>query len=253
MRYQTPAARYLSEAVQQDGCLSTLIIGDSITKGVCYDDTRHRHMVLKEGFCNLAAQKLRLQVENLSRFGCLSAAALETLKTRLVKPALPKLVVIELGGNDCDFDWNAVAEAPESEHEPFTRLEAYEENLTEMIELVQEAGSQAVLMNLPPIDAQRYFRFFTGGDANKQRNVLQWLGEVGRIYWWHERYNAVLERVAQMMRTPLVMIRSALLAADDYRAYVSDDGIHPNQEGHKRMADLVLSYTREFLPQLIAI
>ncbi len=231
-----------------------LVVGDSITKGVIFDEKRGRHVLLRgQDFCSLVAAQLKTAVVNLSKFGCVSTAAKDILKDRLQKdPVPPALVALELGGNDCDFDWNAIAAAPEQEHFPKTPLEQYEQTLTDMVTAAYDAGSQPVLFNLPPIDADKYFRYFTGGNQEKACNILKWLGNVGRIYWWHERYNAAAERVAQATKTPLLMIRSALLSAWDYRRYVSGDGMHPNAEGHQRMAEVVLQYIRSYQPNLLA-
>lgn len=233
------------------GDQSVLVIGDSITKGVYYDEQRGRHALLKNGFCSLLCERLQLAVENLSRFGCTTQSALQILKSRLQKGPRPALVLLELGGNDCDYHWDDIAKTPEAEHMPFTPLEQYGENLREMVECVKAAGSQPIVCNLPPIDADRYFRFFTGNNADKGAQILKWLGEVGRIYWWHERYNAMAEYIAQLTRTPLIMLRRALLSAYDYRRFVSPDGIHPNAEGHARMAELVLEDVRRFAPSLL--
>lgn len=228
------------------------VVGDSITKGVTFDEGRGRHILLKgQDFCSLVGQKLKAAVQNFSKFGCVSTAARATLEERLKTQQPPALVALELGGNDCDFDWEAIAKDPKAQHAPKTSLEAYEQNLTAMIRSIYAAGSQPVLFNLPPIDADRYFRYFTGGDGEKGCRILQWLGSIGRIYWWHERYNATAERVAQQTRTPLLMIRSALLSAFDYRTFVSGDGMHPNAEGHRRMADAVLEYIKAYRPGML--
>ncbi len=232
-----------------------VVVGDSITKGVSYDECRGRHVILKgQDFCSLVGAQLKSAIENLSKFGCVSGAAMEILIDRLKKPGAPKpaLVAFELGGNDCDFDWDAIALAPEREHAPKVSLEEYAQNLTMMIKNVYDAGSQPILLNLPPIDPERYFRFFTGGNEEKAQSILKWLGNVSRIYWWHERYNAAVEWVAQKTGTPLLMIRSALLRDMDYRHYVSGDGLHPNAEGHKRIAQQVMDYVRCYQPALLA-
>lgn len=232
---------------------SILVLGDSIARGVTYDENRGRHALLgRESFCALVAKELRLSVENRSKFGCMSGAALRILEKRLSAGPAPSMVAIEIGGNDCDFDWEAVAAAPGADHSPKASLTEYEQNLTAMIAVARRAGAAPVLFNLPPIDAERYFRFFTGGDEKKAARILEFLGSVGRIYWWHERYNAAAERVAQSTRTPLVMIRGALLHAFDYRAYVSGDGLHPNAAGHQRMAEAVLADIRRYRPGLLA-
>lgn len=228
-----------------------LVAGDSLAKGVSYDAERKRHVLLRDGFCAQVAKFLRPAVQNISRFGLKSGELLSSLRDALKKSERPALVLLEVGGNDCDFDWDAVARDPLAPHLPNTPLPLYEQNLREMIAEIKEAGSQPVLCNLPPIDAERYFRFFTHGDEERANNILQFLGNVGRIYWWHERYSSTVERVAQSTHTPLMLLRAALLEDEDYRAYVSEDGLHLNERGYARLAQITLAYIKQYAPTLL--
>lgn len=229
-----------------------LVAGDSISKGVSYDAERGRHVLLREGFCAQVAKFLKPAVENISRFGCKSGELVHSLRTKFTQQGeKPSLVLLEVGGNDCDFDWDAVARDPLAPHRPNTPLPEYEQNLFEIVTTVQEAGSQPILCDLPPIDADRYFRFFTRGEPERASRILQFLGSVGRIYWWHERYSAAVERVAQATKTPLILLRASMLADEDYRACVSDDGLHPNARGYERLAQTTLSYIQKYAPALL--
>ncbi len=233
-----------------------LVAGDSILKGVSYDEKRKRLVLLKESFCAEAAKLLRPAVENISRFGLKSGELFTLLYEKLQNilksgEQLPSLVLIEVGGNDCDFDWDAVASEPKAAHFPNTALSEYSKNLERIITLVKDAGSQPVLCNLPPIDADRYFLSISKSEPTRAKRLLEFLGEVGRIYWWHERYSAALSRIAQATRTPLLLFREAILATDDYRKYISGDGLHLNCSGHAALLNTVLEYISQYAPSLL--
>lgn len=227
------------------------VAGDSISKGVSFDDHRERHVLLKNGFCTEVSRQLRPAVENLSRFGQKSTEVLATLRERLAKKPLPGLVMLEVGGNDCDFDWQAVANNPSYPHQPHTPLPVFEETLLRIVQAVKDAGVQLFLCDLPPIDAGRYFRYFTRGDSEMGARVLEFLGEVGRIYWWHERYSAAVERIAQSTKTPILLLRAAMLQEEDYREFISGDGLHPNARGHARLAQITIDYVKTYAPTLL--
>ena len=228
-----------------------LVAGDSLAKGVSYDADRKRHVLLRDGFCAQVSKFLKPAVQNISRFGLKSGELLSSLRETLKKSDPPAIVLLEVGGNDCDFDWDAVARDPLAPHLPNTPLPEYEQNIREMITEIKEAGSQPVLCDLPPIDADRYFNYFTHGDEERAKNILQFLGNVGRIYWWHERYSATVERIAQATETPLLLLRAALLEEEDYRTYVSDDGLHLNERGYTRLAQITLRYVKQYAPALL--
>ncbi|MEL7608763.1 MAG: SGNH/GDSL hydrolase family protein [Bacillota bacterium] len=229
-----------------------LLVGDSIAKGVTYDASRGRYVLPTENISRLVEKATAFVIENIARFGATVDTAAKDLTRWLKRGGSPRpdVVAIEVGGNDCNFDWEAVARDPKAEHLPKTGIEEFERTLGGMIEEVRAADILPVLCNLPPIDAERYFRYFTGGDPDKGERILEWLGTVGRIYWWHERYSAAVEQVAEAMETPLINVRGALLCEPDYRVFVAADGLHLNEEGQRRVALAVEKYVqRRFLRQ----
>ena len=46
-------------------------------------------------------------------------------------------------------------------------------------------------------------------------------------------YNIRVHSVASAMRVPVIDIRSAFLLRTDYGELLCDDGIHPNEAGHR--------------------
>lgn len=220
-----------------------LLVGDSIARGVTYDETRSRHVISKETVAGMVERGCTFAIENIAKFGATIDTAARALYRRLSGAGEPpRAVVIEVGGNDSDFDWDAIAKDPGAEHQPKTRLEDFCATLSEMIASVREKHIRPVLCNLPPIDADRYFAYFTGGDPEKSARILQWLGTVWRIYWWHERYNAAVEHVGEITDTPVINLRRALLEKEDYRIYIAKDGMHPNEEGQRLLAQEAMEY-----------
>lgn len=68
-------------------------------------------------------------------------------------------MAIEVGGNDSDFDWERIADQPDFDHQPKTPLHSYIETLQGIVASVRGLDVKPVLINLPPIDADRYFEF----------------------------------------------------------------------------------------------
>ncbi len=218
-----------------------LVLGDSLTKGVVYSEEKKRYHTSKNGFIAELSKKLKLTVTNASKFGTTLIQGLNAAKSKVEKTD-PDVVLIEYGGNDCDFDWEAVAGNPKFNHRPHTELEQFESRLGEFVCEIKDRQKTPVLLNLPPLDAPRYFKWFTGGDEQKGARVLEWLGDVGRIYWGHERYSRAIERVAKLTNTHIIDIRSAFLQEEDFRSYMCIDGIHPNESGQNLIMMTILSY-----------
>lgn len=107
-----------------------------------------------------------------------------------------QIVVFEVGGNDCDFDWKAVADTPEAEHQPKTPVAGDLRCFARVcFRWFRAAGGTPVLCTLPPIDCARYFAWITRDGLSKE-HILRFLGVQERIYRRQEYYSTVALRVA---------------------------------------------------------
>ncbi len=228
-----------------------LVVGDSLAKGIIYNEDKNRYCPAGNGFIAELSKKLKLTVTNASRFGSTLMQALNLAKNKL-DSVNPDVVLIEFGGNDCDFDWDTIAKDPSIDHRPHTELENFETTLGELVCNIHEREKTPVLLNLPPLDAPRYFKWFTGGDEAKGAQILKWLGDVSRIYWWHERYSRAIERVATLTKSHIIDIRSAFLMQEDFRSYMCIDGIHPNEQGHALIMQTILNYISKNASYMLA-
>lgn len=220
-----------------------VLFGDSITRGVIFDETKGRYVISDNNFCNIMKDKVSGEIYNEGKFGSTITRGERKLQTDVMKNN-PDIVLVEFGGNDCDFDWDDIAKNPDSEHHPKTELSLFEKSLKKIIGVLKLNNIVPVLMTLPPLDANRYFQWVSKYDENNEKNILTWLGSVDKIYWWHERYNSGIIEVAEETGTNIIDVRGAFLKNEDYRKYLCKDGIHPNLEGHKIIADKILGYMK---------
>jgi len=216
-----------------------LVVGDSLSKGVSLNEEKKRYFFLKNSFVNNLSTALNADVVNTAKFGSTIKYGAERLEAQLTKHN-PDIVLIEFGGNDCDFIWDEIAEDPYSDHLPKTPLSEYEKYLIAMIAMVRSAGATPVAMTLPPLNAVDYFKWFTKGSKKKADNILKWLEDVSKIYWWHERYSSTVVDVAEQCNVPVADVRRSFLKTPDFRTYICKDGIHPNEKGHTLMTSSIL-------------
>lgn len=227
-----------------------MISGDSISKGVVFDEIKNKYVVLEENYVALLQDKLRGAVRNTARFGNTLLKGITHLKRDVLKDK-PDIVLIEYGGNDCDFNWNEIATNPEADHTPKTDFNVFERMLTETIEYLRGMQITPVLMNLPPLNADKYFKWVSNNDPEAEQNILKWLGSVTKIYWWQERYNSTIIKVAEATKTRCIDIRGAFLEHPDFTKFICQDGIHPNQDGHRIISERVLEFVRTHYDYLL--
>ena len=218
--------------------------GDSITKGVIYDDERSKYVNSKENFTNIIGNKIKGQVHNAGKFGSTIIRAASKMYNDVIKKT-PDIVLIEFGGNDCDYKWDDIAKNPEDEYKPNTDIFAFRETLLTMIDTLKNNHIIPVLMTLPPLDPLKYFKWITKEDSFAEQNILRWLGAKDRLFTWHSSYSKIITEVAKETSTVIIDVRTEFLKYSDYSKFLCKDGIHPNIEGQSLIATAILKFAKE--------
>ncbi|MDR3052216.1 MAG: SGNH/GDSL hydrolase family protein [Oscillospiraceae bacterium] len=209
------------------------IWGDSLLKGVVFDEARNRYQILRGNCVAQLKALLPYPVENNARMGCTAPEGFELLQAGETQPG--GLALLEFGGNDCNLDWAAAAADPTKDHQPKTPPEVFTRTLEQCVEQVRRAGMQPMLAVPPPLHARRYFDWVTRGLDSAA--VLRFLGDIEHIYRWQERYALMVCTMASKLCCPLLNLRGAFLADKGYERLLCIDGIHPNALGHALMLD----------------
>ncbi|MBQ8397761.1 MAG: SGNH/GDSL hydrolase family protein [Clostridia bacterium] len=216
-----------------------IVWGDSVAKGVVYDEARGRYVLSPTTAAAIAGERLGLEIVNRSRMGATVSEGERMMSADLARGLTGDMAIIEYGGNDCDFDWRAVSEAPDAVHDPKTPAPLFETKLRGMIATVADAGIEPMLVTLPPIVAGRYFDFISRGGLDAS-NILRWLGDKDHIYRYHERYSALIARIARDCGCRLLDLRGEFLALWNSERLFCFDGIHPNEEGQRFMGEAIV-------------
>jgi acyl-CoA thioesterase-1 len=226
--------------------LSVCVFGDSVSRGVVFDSLLDRYTLLKDSFVNCVHSVSGINIRNYSKFGSTVTKGLEMLRRHMDELKNYDYIVLEFGGNDCDYNWAEISAEPDREHTPNTPPALFTQKYGQLISDVKRSGSRPVLLTLPPIDAPRYFAWVSRG--LNASNILKWLGDVEHIYRWHELYNLAVCRLAHDWGVPLIDISSSFLAAGDYQKFICQDGIHPNESGHRLISQTINETLRQLRP-----
>ena len=219
-----------------------LLFGDSIGRGVVYNEERKRYCLAADRCTKLLSAR-GIPVDDHSRMGAtIQDGYRELMETQL----LPEdVAVIEFGGNDCDMDWAAIAQQPEAEHEPRVPLEDFRRLLRQCLDSIRRCGATPVAVIPPPLMPDRYFRWVSR-DQDAEA-ILRYLGDEGRIYRWQELYADAVRDTAEAADCRLLDVRRLLLQRRDLPGLMCLDGIHPNNAGHSYLSGQIL---QQYGPQL---
>jgi len=220
--------------------------GDSLLRGVVFNDLKGKYETLKTSVATHCSKILGINVDNNSRFGATITRGSKSLSQALDRGLVCDAVLLEYGGNDCDFNWEEVSRDPCAAHSPHTPLDSFRKTLLNMIHTLWQRGIEPILMSLPPLDPRRYFDWITRNGLNKE-NIMRFLGDVGLIYRHQERYSLAVTSVAMEQRCRYIDVREAFLSRRDIGALLCSDGIHPNEKGHNVIREAFVKYMRAFL------
>ena len=217
--------------------------GDSVLKGVIYENEHYR--VADTSFQKICEDSFGITVENKARFGSTITRGEKIFEKNLelIRECSGQYVILEFGGNDCDFNWKEISENPDRKHLPMSTIDNFTSTYVEIINAIQDLGKIPVLLSLPPIDSSRYFRHISRGLSGE--NIMKWMrNDKQYITNWHERYNIEIFKMAIACQVPVIDITSIFLEKKNYSRYLCEDGIHPNEEGHKLIARAIEEHVR---------
>ena len=216
------------------------IYGDSLLKATVPDEEMRYHFHLPEVMAQYPTD--RLEVVNRAKMGATVTKGLSLVEHDAARGIDARWALVAYGGNDSDFDWPAIAAAPEEEHLPHTVLPEFIEKLRCAVQELASAGVQPVLMTLPPIDSVRYFNFISRRSDGQR--ILDWLGDVGRIYRHQEMYSDAVAALAMGEGLPLIDVRRQFLPLRDLPRLIAADGIHLTMPGYRQLFDTLADWVR---------
>lgn len=224
--------------------INVRIYGDSILKGIQINPANKKYYINNNIDVKTLSEKYSIQIKNCSSFGCTVTKGRTMLKKSLENLGCDA-IVMDYGGNDCDYNWKAISEAPEGNYFPNTPIELFVETYHDIIDTLKKKGILPILTTLPPLDPQSFFNWFCR-DLNK-KNILMWLGEIKNIYYHQESYSKTIEKIALDTHVPLVDLRGAFLKSGNVSALLCEDGTHPNTSGQKIIASSFNNFANRLL------
>ncbi|MBQ4526506.1 MAG: SGNH/GDSL hydrolase family protein [Clostridia bacterium] len=216
------------------------LFGDSLARGVILDSKRMRYGISQCCFAGLLEESCDVKIENYAKFGCTIEKGFDIIEKHSKNIEKCDLVMLEFGGNDCDYEWEEVSKNPLGNFCAKTEINRFREIYEKIVGKLISMGKDVVMLSLPPIDSERYFSWIS---RNKNaENIKKWLGSISYIYRWHEMYSNAVCSIARKMKVGLIDLRSAFLEKRNIGDYICLDGIHPNENGQRLMCREIIKY-----------
>ncbi|PKM50182.1 MAG: SGNH/GDSL hydrolase family protein [Firmicutes bacterium HGW-Firmicutes-7] len=225
--------------------LSIGLFGDSILKGVQINPVNKRYHVDNHIDIEMLSKSYSMQIKNYSYMGCTVTKGKKLIEKRLETNIECDAIIMDYGGNDCDYNWNAISENPKMTHLPNTPIELFKETYYSIINMLKGKGILPIMTTLPPLEPRRFFEWFCR-DLNKA-NILEFLGNVNKIYDHQESYSRIIEEIAHETHVPLIDLRESFLKAGNIGELLCEDGTHPNTLGQKVITSSLNDFAYRFM------
>ena len=181
-------------------------------------------------------------------FGNTIGKAMKVLRRTCEKQAEGReIALLELGGNDCDYDWPEISANPEGVYHCRTIPEHFAASYREAVSLLRSSGREPVALTLPPILPDRYLNHLCSRGASRE-NLLKWLGSAEELSMWQHTYSCLVRQIAREENVRLIDLRLKYPAeARDLEPLIGPDGIHPSASGQKLIFDVLCDDARAVL------
>lgn len=212
--------------------MKVICFGDSLTRGVSVVKGRLRiiknnyPVILQELFS--VNKRNDVTVVNKGVFNDNSDLLLSRLEKDVIAEK-PDYAIVGIGGNDCNFDWEGVADKPCDEHTAVVPIERYVDNLQAIITEIRQNDIIPIISTLPPLDPVRYYNSIS---EKYSPAISHWISKVGGIEHWQGLYNQSLIKFADELGIRSIDVRSAIKKAGNLADLISDDGIHLTAKGY---------------------
>ena len=227
-----------------------ILIGDSITKGLYLDNGEIKKT--KQNAVDIINRAFNCQIHNLSMFGQSLERVFQkklylTDIKRYYDSNKKNVVVISLGGNDADYDWESVAKAPTAPHTNKTPLATFNLHMQEIIDELKKMNIDVFFTALYPMDSKRYYTNYICKNYDEKIIKKYLNNDITNLHRNQDSYNSAVMMTALTNGCKFIDIRTPLLQKNEFLTYLSKDGIHPNLKGQQEIAKIVTDYIKNYV------
>lgn len=223
---------------------SVIVWGDSILKGIISSEDLTQIRPSEINALQMAGEKLAIEINNKSIYGAHIIKLQSTQTKNLNKGLTADIALIESGTNDCDYEWNDVCTKPFSEITQKVPLADFKRIASEMVDTSRKNKITPVLVTAPDLAIPYWKEYITRG-LDKEK-IAQFIGHDPYVLLRNqEEYMEALRQIAKEKNVQLIDMRVEFRKTSDPMSLMCKDGVHPNIEGHKLMADVFVKLLPE--------
>lgn len=218
------------------------VFGDSMMRGVMPDEAGNYHASELIGFPEIA-NECDIEIMNYAMPTFTTDRVLGWAQSTMARIEKPDAVIIECGGNDCDYDWKVFTESEGNTLLHRRSLDDFSKDYDELISYFDEQGIPVIAAMTPHIATSKYLSHLQDVSEDIQRYYKQ-LPSVKAMKMAYKDYEDKMFEIANRHNCEIIVLQDKFKKLPDAEDYFSSDGMHPNEKGYRLIGECFLEFFR---------
>ena len=202
---------------------SVTVIGDSLLKGIIFNENKNVYNVLKDNCISLLKEEEKLNINDYSMCG-LNVENLNKYFNLVLKQTNDQIIILEIGTDSFEQDLLT------NEFKPLYSVKKYKKVLKKIIRTSTKDAREIVLTTIPYISNQKFYEF------NMNKTFLTKQMDVLEINNYIEKINNVIKQLSSKYNIFVIDLNKGINSFDT--ELYSVDGKYLSVKGHKTLKDI---------------
>jgi len=204
---------------------SVSVIGDSLLKGIIYNENKNIYNVLENNCISLLEEESNLNINNYSICG-LNIDNLNKYFKLVLNKSKDEIIILEIGSDSFEQDLLT------NDFKPLYTIGKFNRILKKIIKTTKKENRNIVLTTIPYISNSKFYRFVSGKKGvRNQKGILE-------INNFIEEINNLIKKLSKKYNVLLIDLNRGINSYDE--DLYSIDGKYLSSKGHKILKNIFM-------------
>lgn len=204
---------------------SVSVIGDSLLKGIIYNENKNIYNVLENNCISLLEEESNLNINNYSICG-LNIDNLNKYFKLVLNKSKDEIIILEIGSDSFEQDLLT------NDFKPLYTIGKFNRILKKIIKTTKKDNRNIVFTTIPYISNSKFYRFVSGKKGvRNQKGILE-------INNFIEEINNLIKKLSRKYNVLLIDLNRGINSYDE--DLYSIDGKYLSSKGHKILKNIFM-------------
>jgi len=209
-------------------------------RGVMPDEAGNYHASELIGFSEME-KEFGIEICNYAMPTFTTERVLDWAQSTMERVAAPDFVIIECGGNDCDYDWKTLVESEGKVIRHRRSLEQFKKDYENLIRFFHGMRIPVIAAITPHISTPKYLLHLQNVDE-RIKNLGEFLPTVKQMRMEYKTYEDQMYAIAKQYKCDIIELQEYFEPLERPEEFFSSDGMHPNEKGYALIGNSFKKY-----------